>query len=116
MDGFTAELERLYYDPDVSFEDKVARREPIFASALVRFENEVMPTFESINFSSFLTTPLNNATLLGRVRYYNRLPDFQALLDAHEGDLVSAMAELRLRAPEVDDPFDLLPRAPRALP
>ena len=115
MDDFTADLEGLYYDPNISFEDKVARREPIFADAQARFENEVMPTFESITFSSFLTTPLNNATLLGRVRYYNRLPDFQALLDTQGGDLTSAMEELRREVEGADDPWELLPRS-SALP
>ena len=110
LDEFTAELEGLYNDPAVPFEDKVTRREPLFADAKVRFQNDVQPTFESLTFSSFITTPMNNATLMGRVRYYNRLPGFQALLDAHEGDLTATMEELRLRAPEVDDPFDLLPR------
>jgi len=116
MDQFTSELEGLYLDPNVSFEEKVARREPLFTDALVRFENEVMPTFESINFSSFLTTPLNNATLMGRIRYYNRLPDFQTLLDAHDGNLTSAMEELRDGLDGVEDPWDLLPRTPPAVP
>jgi predicted aminopeptidase len=116
MDDFTAELEGLYYDPDASFEDKVARREPIFARALSRFEHEVMPTFESITFSSFLSTPLNNATLMGRIRYYNRLPDFQALLDAHDGELTSAMEALRVGVQSVEYPWDLLPRTAPAVP
>jgi predicted aminopeptidase len=116
MDAFTAEIEGLYSDPALSFEDKVVRREPIFANALARFENEVMPTFESITFSSFLSTPLNNATLMGRIRYYNRLPDFQALLEEHEGDLTSAMEELRDGLPGVEDPWDLLPRTAPAVP
>ncbi|MDH3207011.1 MAG: aminopeptidase [Gemmatimonadota bacterium] len=116
MDEFTAVLERLYFDQNVSVEEKVVRREPIFAEALSRFENEVMPTFESITFSSFITTPLNNATLMGRVRYYNRLPDFQALLDAHEGNLTSTMEALRRGVTEVDDPWDLIPRGAALLP
>ena len=116
MDDFTSDLEQLYYDPNISFEDKVARREPLFEGAKARFETEVQPTFESITFSSFLTTPMNNATLMGRVRYYNRLPDFQALLDAHEGDLTSAMEQLRAGVGSVEDPWDLLPRTSPAVP
>jgi predicted aminopeptidase len=116
IDGFTADLDRLYYyEPGLTFDDKVARREPLFADAQARFERDVMPTFESIAFSSFITAPMNNATLLGRVRYYNRLPDFQALLDAHEGDLVALMADLRTRVGTVEDAFELLPRGTPAI-
>lgn len=110
IDAFTRDLEGLYHDPSVSFDDKVARRETIFADALARFSSEVQPTFESLTFSSMLTTPMNNATLLGRVRYYNRLPDFQALLDAHDGSVTAVMQDLRSRARSAEDPFDLLPR------
>jgi predicted aminopeptidase len=116
MDDFTSDLEQLYYDPNISFEDKVARREPLFEGAMARFESEVQPTFESITFSSFLTTPMNNATLMGRVRYYNRLQDFQALLDAHEGDLTSAMEQLRAGVGSVEDPWDLVPHTSPAVP
>ena len=42
-----------------------------------------LDTFESVTFGGFRNTPLNNATLLARMRYYHRLPDFQALLEQH---------------------------------
>jgi len=116
MDPFVLELEQLYYDPGIPFEEKVQRREVVFAAAQERFAAEVQPTFESLTFASFLTTPMNNATLMGQVRYYNRLPDFQALLDAHEGDLTSAMEALKLAIEDVDDPWDLLPRGTPAVP
>jgi predicted aminopeptidase len=111
IDGLRTELEQLYYSRNASYDDKIRRRETIFADALTRFEQEVQPTFEALTFSGFLTTPLNNATLLARIRYYNRLPDFDALLERHGGSLTAALAELRARAGEVEDPFELLPRA-----
>jgi len=110
IDQFTRDLERLYNDPDISFDDKVARRETIFADAKSHFQEDVQPTFESLTFSSILTTPMNNATLLGRVRYYNRLPDFEAFLEAHGGSLTAALADLKQRVRGVEDPFDVLPR------
>jgi predicted aminopeptidase len=110
LSGFRSDLERLYYDPSLSYDQKVARREQIFADGLARFEQDVEPTFESITFSSFRTTPLNNATLLSRIRYYNRLPDFNALLERHDGSLPAVLAELRQSANEVEDPFELLRR------
>jgi predicted aminopeptidase len=65
---------------------------------------------ESYTSWSFVEAPLNNAVLLSNILYYHRLPDFQALLDAHGGDLTAAVAALEAGADRVDDPFDLLPR------
>ena len=74
-----------------------------------RSPTDVQPTFEALSFQGFLTTPMNNATLLGRLFYYNRLPDFQALLEQHGGSLTSVLTDLRERAGRVEDPFSLLP-------
>ena len=57
-----------------------------------------------------MARPLNNAVLLGQMRYYHRIPDFAALLEAHEGSLADAVAFLAREVDGVDDPFDLLPR------
>jgi predicted aminopeptidase len=109
IDELRSELEWLYYSPERSYEEKVAQREVVFAAARARFEAETQPTFEALSFQGFLTTPMNNATLLGRLFYYNRLPDFNALLEQHGGSLTSVLAELRTRAAQVEDPFELLP-------
>lgn len=108
VDGLVDELQALYGREDLTREEKLERREAVFAAALDRFDTDVQPTFESIGFGSFRSTPLNNATLLARMRYYHRLPDFQALLE-REGDLVSTLRWLRERVRGVDDPFSLLP-------
>jgi predicted aminopeptidase len=110
LDVFRAELERLYYDPNRSYEEKVALRDQVFAAGLARFQREVEPTFEEIDFRSFRSTPLNNATLLARIRYYNRMADFDALLQVHSGDLAALLADLRARATTVESPWELLPR------
>jgi predicted aminopeptidase len=72
--------------------------------------SSVAPTFESVTFSGFRNTPLNNATLLARIRYYHRLPDFAALLAERGGNLTLVLSELRSGVDDVDDPFELLPR------
>jgi predicted aminopeptidase len=112
LDPFVAELEALYGDTNLTTEEKVARRESVFDAALVRFAEQVAPELEQFTFASFRETPLNNATLLSRIRYYNRLADFDAFLASHDGDLVAALADLKARAGGVDAPFDLLPTAP----
>ena len=109
IDELRSELEWLYYSPERTYEQKVSEREVVFAEARRRFEEEVQPTFEALSFQGFLTTPMNNATLMGRLFYYNRLPDFDALLERHEGDLSAALAAIRAGVSDVEDPFELLP-------
>lgn len=105
------ELEAIYGDAGLTVDQKVERRETVFSAALDRFDNEVAPTFESLSFGGFRNSPLNNATLLSRIRYYDRLADFDALLARHDGDLGAVLAFLKERAGSVDDPFDLLATA-----
>lgn len=108
LDEVVAELEALYGREDFELEEKVARREAVFEGAQARFRSEVQPSFEATTFRSFLDVPLNNATLLARMRYYHRLEDFQALLERHGGDLAGAVGELARRAPGVENPFETL--------
>ena len=58
----------------------MARRGDVFERSLVRFDDDLAPTLEAFTFAGFRQTPMNNATLMGRLRYYHRLPDFDALL------------------------------------
>ena len=108
LDGLVAELRELYGRADLASEDKVDRRQEVFAAALNRFENEIQPSLEAQTFSGFLATPLNNATLLARMIYYHRLYDFNAFLEAQGGGLRAAVSALHARADSVEDPFLLL--------
>ena len=111
LDDFVEELEAVYADGSLSTEEKVARRDAVFTASLEQFDSEVAPHFEALTFGGFRNTPLNNATLLSRIRYYNKLPAFDAFLASHGGDLVAALDDLKRRAGSLDDPFDLLPPA-----
>ena len=108
LDGLVDEL-RALYGSDIPRDEKLRRREEVFAAALARFDAHVVPTFEDSAYGGFRRTPLNNATLLGRIFYYHRLPDFQAHLERHDGDLKAALAALKAGVDTVEDPFDLLP-------
>jgi predicted aminopeptidase len=108
MGSFVPELRAIYDDPDLSTEEKVARRDALFARTLEDFDTRVTPTFESLTFAGFRTVPLNNATLLSRIRYYNDLEGFQRLRD-RTGGTAAAVAFLSERARQVEDPFTLLP-------
>jgi predicted aminopeptidase len=111
LDPLVADLEALYGNPAASTEEKLVRREQIAEGHRRRFNAEVQPTLESYTRWAFVEEPLNNSTLLSQMLYFHRLPDFQALLETHGGDLAAAVAALEARAGEVDDPFELLPRA-----
>jgi predicted aminopeptidase len=110
LDGLVDELAALYADPSLDREAKLSRREELFAASLDRFRTEVQPAFLASTYASFLTTPLNNATLLSRMLYYHRLPAFQALEDAHGGDLLAAIEVLRAAVERGEDPFGVLGR------
>lgn len=109
LDDFVAKLETVYGNPDLTPAQKVIDRLPVVADALREFDERVAPELEALSFSGFRNQPVNNATLLSRIRYYNRLRDFEAFLATHDGDLVEALADLKARAPDADDAFDLLP-------
>ena len=106
--GLVETLEEVYHDTTLTYEAKLAERERIFRRHLETFATEVQPSFEVSTYQGFLVTPLNNATLLARIRYHHRLQDFQALM-AREGDLRRAVEYLKAGVDGVDDPFDLLP-------
>jgi predicted aminopeptidase len=108
INGMVEELQVVYQDTTLAYETKLAERERIFDASLETFATEVQPTFEASTYQSFLLVPLNNATLLTRIRYHHRLQDFQALME-REGDLRRTVQYLKDSVDSVDDPFDLLP-------
>jgi predicted aminopeptidase len=111
VDGLVSQLDSVYDDSTLTSQQKIEQRQGVFSRALEHFDKDVQPTFEAYSFSGFRDTPLNNATLLARIRYFHRLPDFQALLDQHHGDLRATLQDLHERVPKLKDPFDALPRS-----
>lgn len=113
IDGLAEELRALYARGDLTREEKLARRREIFAAGLHRFKREVQPAFLASRYRSFADTPLNNATLLARIRYAHRLADFDAALGRAGGDLRTALRAImdaaRRTARDHGDPFDALP-------
>ena len=109
MDGLVEDLEEVYGEPAASREDKIARRQTVFDRHLRRFREEIRPRFLSFSFAGFETLPLNNATLLSRMRYYHRLPDFDAHLARHEGSLAAAIEAIKAGVGASEDTFELLP-------
>lgn len=108
IDGLVGDLLAVYGDMELSRDEKIARREAVFERHLARFRDQVKPGFKSLAFGGFESAPLNNATLLSRMRYYHRLPDFGAFQERHGGSLGKAVRELQTGLERVEDPFDLL--------
>ncbi len=108
LDRLVDDLQNVYGDEALSSEAKVERREVVFDRFLTEFREELQPSFEESTFGVFVDRPLNNATLLSRMRYYHRLADFQALVE-EQGGLRPAVEYLAGGVDGVEDPFDLLP-------
>jgi predicted aminopeptidase len=115
LDVFLEDLDALYADSTRTTEEKIQDREEVFAAARKRYRDELRPSLESLTFGSFLSVELNNATVLARLRYYHRLPDFQRFIE-DQGGLEQALVAFAASARGVDDPFDLLPASSRSVP
>lgn len=108
LDGLIVDLQEVYGDTTATAAATLERREAVYAAHQRRFRDEVAPAFESLRYGAFMEQPLNNAVLLGQMRYYHRLGDFEALRAAHDGSLAEAVAALVAGVRTVDDPFELL--------
>lgn len=113
LNTLIAELDLLYGRADLSAERKIALREPIFVAARERFRDEVLPAMRTDRFRGFEQQPMNNATLLARRLYYDRLDRFEAAFVRHGGDLRATIHAIIDAAEEdSDDPWAALERIP----
>lgn len=105
--AFIAELRALYDRADLSSEEKVERREHVFAAARQRFREEVAPSLRTRSFMGFPEMELNNATLIGINLYYERLDLFEQVYQRFSGDLVAALRAIEGAArARPDAPFE----------
>lgn len=109
LQDLIARLEDLYARTDLPRDSILARREVLFDDARDRFRAEIQPAFRSYTFGSFLTTPLNNATLIARRLYYDRLHLFDAAFERHGRDLPATIrAVVAAATASRDDPYRAL--------
>lgn len=111
IDGLVGDLEAVYGAPGLSRDEKIAHRELVFDRHLARFRDELQPALKSLSFGGFQSGPLNNATLLSRMRYYHRLPEFERFRQRHGGSLETAVREMKAAVDGAEDPFDVLAQA-----
>lgn len=94
MSGMVTQLEALYARADLTAQQKIEQREQIFDAARDEFRQHVQPRLKVNTYGSFLTAPLNNATLISRRLYYGRLDLFEAVYQSRGGDLRRTVADI----------------------
>lgn len=94
LEDLVHRLEHLYADTALGEATILKRRQVIFDAAKQRFRTEVQPQFKRIDYESFLTMPLNNATLIARRLYYDRLERFEAAYHREHDDLRATVAAI----------------------
>ena len=111
LTGVVHELEALYDRTDLDTRAKLAAREEVFARARRRFATELKPQFRGAGVGSFERHPLNNATLIARRLYYDRLDLFERVFQANRGELQQTVAQIVDAAEENrDDPYEAVAR------
>ena len=88
------DVEALYARTDLTRDDKLRERERLFADAQRRFAEEVRPQLKVDSYASFTREPLNNATLISRRLYYDRLDLFERVYESRGGDLPRTIAHI----------------------
>ena len=94
LERLVADLRELYARTDLSTDDKLRERERMFADAQRRFAEEVRPRLQVDTFAGFTREPLNNATLISRHIYYDRLGLFEEVYRSRGNDYLRAMNDI----------------------
>ena len=105
------DLEAVYARTDVSREEKIRLREAAIDAALDEFRTSVLPQLQTRAFRSFGSRPVNNASLMARRLYFDRLDRFEAVFQAHRGDLPATLRAIRGAVDGAPDPWVALEHA-----
>lgn len=105
LSGMVAELEALYGRPDLPSEEKIRLREEIFARGQREFADSVRPRLQVSTYASFTREPLNNALLLARRLYYQRLDLFESVFLRYGGDLRGTIEAVLAAVRDAPEPY-----------
>ena len=101
------ELEAVYVR-DISRDEKIAAREPIFDAARQRMADEILPQMhDPTPYESYATFNFNNAFLLVNVRYHTEPDLFLDIYERTGRDWARALDVFR-QAAGAPDPFAFL--------
>lgn len=108
------DLEAVYQNPNLSSEQKIAQREPIFEAARTQVKDDLMPQLhEPDRYSTYSTFPFNNAFMLVSGRYNTSLDVFQQVYE-NTGCNWAATLDLFRQAATSADPFGFLDQQAKA--
>ena len=106
LNDLVAGLDSLYGRTDLDTGSKLAAREVAFEAARRRFRDEVLLAMRTDRFAGFERLAMNNATLMARRLYYDRLDRFEAVFQRRGGDLVATIRAIIDAAEDrPDDPW-----------
>ncbi|CAN5460859.1 aminopeptidase [soil metagenome] len=105
LSAMVGELESLYAREDLTFEQKLATREEVFARSQQEFRERVAPELRVARYRAFERERLNNATLIARRLYYRDLDLFDRVYERYGGDLRLAIEAITAAARGAEDPF-----------
>jgi predicted aminopeptidase len=94
MNDMVKELEAVYGDSARTREEKLRLRQEVFGAAKERYAREIRPRLKVGNYDRFLRDELNNATLISRRLYYDRLDLFERVYASRGGDLKRAVDDI----------------------
>lgn len=104
-----SDLRDIFARDDLPRDERIRLRDERYHEAFLTFRDQVRPGLAVGGYAVLAAEPLNNATLLARSLYFQRLDDFHRLwMEEWGGDLAGLMAWLREEAPGRRDPFSVL--------
>ncbi len=108
--GLYGDLERVYEDSALAVEEKLARKRVVLGTLLERVDSSAI--HDKAGYRAVVALgPWNNARLAQFRTYNDDRPAFQALLDAHNGDLQSFMRAVAEVTADREDPYEALREA-----
>ena len=110
LQSLVRDLEAVYGNASLTREEKLRLRERVIAEARERFAREVRPQLQTRAYASFADAPIDNARLIGRRLYFDRLDRFQAVHERLGGDLRRSIREILRAAEGASDPWAALER------
>ena len=106
LNDLVARLQTVYAREDLSGEEKLAARASVFTAAQTEFADSIRPRLTESSFASFDRVPLNNATIIARRLYYQRLHLFEEVLARYRGDLARTLSAIVAVTRDSEAPFE----------
>ena len=108
LQRLVAELDATYRRTDIGRAEKLRLKRRILTDAARRYGESIVPALRTHAFRRYDPARANNASLIARRLYFDRLDRFEAVYAALGGDLPRAVREIRSAVADADDPYAAL--------